>query len=138
MARSRSCYHVLLLLAASCAMLRPTFACRCFNDTASMVLTGPYQRQLHDHVTIENCASACAEIGLTVAGIDGGNHCWCGGLADLDSATAKQQARPTAECTPKDCPMKSRDGCSCSGDPAERCGAAQRLMAYEFTCRSTR
>ena len=60
----------------------------CFNDTAGagMVLTGPEQYQLHDHVTLGNCASACAGIKLAVAGIDGGNHCRCGSVANLASA----------------------------------------------------
>ena len=31
--------------------------------------------------------------------------------------------------------MKTRDGCSCSGDLTEHCGAAGRLLAYEFTCK---
>jgi hypothetical protein len=59
--------------------------------------------ELHDHVTLEDCAAACATSNLTVAGISGGT-------------------------------MAYGDGCACTGDPSERCGAPERLLAYEFAC----
>ena len=107
---------------------RPAHACAvtkrlgCFDDTkAGSVLPTP-QPRLHDIVTLENCASACFGAKLAIAGIDGGNHCWCG--SSLTGATA--QKRPDAECA------KS----ACHGNRSETgCGAAGRLMAYAFSCK---
>ena len=90
--------------------------------------------ELHDHVTLEDCAAACATSNLTVAGISGGNHCSCGAPGALTTAAAKAQQRPIEECLPKNCTMAYGDGCACTGDPSERCGAPERLLAYEFTC----
>ena len=67
----------------------------CFNDTADpwgpMVLTGPVQTQLHDHVTLGNCASACAGLELAVAGIVAGNHCHCGSVVNLASVEVSRR-----------------------------------------------
>merc|ERR1712093_327836 len=58
----------------------------CFNDTGLPVPSGApcgsflpqYQPQVHDRVTLEACAAACWLANLTAAGIDAGNHCFCG------------------------------------------------------------
>merc|ERR1711972_701343 len=58
----------------------------CFNDTGLPVPHGApcgslfpqYQPQVHDRVTIEDCAKACWAVKATAAGIDAGNHCFCG------------------------------------------------------------
>ena len=83
-----------------------------------------YQAQLHDKVTLEACALACHELSLTVAGIDAGNHCHCGGGSDLSAAAARSHRRPLAECevTP------------CHAAPAEKCGGPGRLLAFNFSC----
>ena len=60
-----------------------------------------------------------------VAGIDGGNHCYCGAPADLTKAKAK--AKPLAECQTM----------SCRGDRREKktnCGGEDRMIAYTFAC----
>ena len=51
------------------------------------------QAQLHDEVTLEACASACDGLHLPVAGIDGGNHCFCGSAADLATPAAGSHTR---------------------------------------------
>ena len=82
------------------------------------------QPHLHDKVTLPACASACHGLSYAVAGIDGGNHCWCGNASDLSSAGAKARARPAGECQVS----------SCHADPSEKCGGAGRLLAYGFVC----
>ena len=93
-----------------------------------------YRVELHDHVTLENCAAGCHASMMGVAGIDGGNHCHCGPLSALSGPVARAETRPLAECSPKGCPMQPRDGCSCSGKNTERCGTLDRQLAYNFTC----
>ena len=101
----------------------------CYNDTdCPSCSAGPvlpvYQPQLHDKVTLPACASACHGLSYAVAGIDGGNHCWCGNASDLSSAGAKARARPAGECQVS----------SCHADPSEKCGGTGRLLAYSFVC----
>ena len=81
-----------------------------------------YQPQLHDKVTLGNCAEACWGLRLAVAGIGGGNHCFCGSAGDL--AAARSHTRPAAEC----------QATPCHAAPAEKCGGAGRLLAYNFSC----
>ena len=60
----------------------------------------------------------------TLAGIDAGNHCWCGAEANLDNPGARAKNRPLAECevTP------------CHADKDEKCGGTDRLLVYNFSC----
>ena len=63
----------------------------------------------------------------SVAGIDGGNHCYCGTPAALASAAALKAKRPLAEC----------QAMACRGDPngeKANCGGENRLIAYTFAC----
>lgn len=86
-----------------------------------------YQQALHDRVTRDACASACAALQLEAAGIDGGNHCFCGDLADVESAAARARSRPIAEC----------EASACHGDPVGEpngCGGPGRLLVYDFIC----
>ena len=117
----------------------------CFNDSKYSVpaLLPHKHEELHDRVSLENCAAACAGSAAaasdggnitTIAGVSGGNHCTCGTTADLDGAEAKSRARPLPECLAEPCSMVYGDGCACTGKPSERCGATERLMAYSFTC----
>ena len=101
----------------------------CFNDTdCPSCSAGPvlpvHQPQLHDKVTLPACASACHALSYAVAGVDGGNHCFCGNASDLSSAGAKARARPAGECQTS----------ACHADPSEKCGGAGRLLAYSFVC----
>jgi hypothetical protein len=87
--------------------------------------------ELHDRVSLESCAAACAGAADgggadTVAGVSGGNHCACGTPADLGSAEAKRRARPLSECLAEPCSMAYGDGCACTGAPSERCGESRR------------
>ena len=107
----------------------------CLNIAApAQDLLPVYRAELHDHVSLENCAAGCHASKMGVAGIDGGNHCHCGPLSALSGPVAKAETRPLAECSPKNCPMQPRDGCSCSGKTTERCGAPDRQLVYNFTC----
>ena len=102
----------------------------CFNDTGcpgggcAHPILPRYQSQLHDKVTLEACASACNNLHLTVGGIDAGNHCFCGSIADLAAASARNHSRPLSECqvTP------------CHAAAAEKCGGTGRLLAFNFSC----
>jgi hypothetical protein len=101
----------------------------CFDDTdcqrgCTSPLLPRYQAQLHDKVTLGACASACVSLRLAVAGIDGGNHCFCGSVADLASAAARSHSRPQNEC----------QSTRCHAAPAEKCGGNGRLLAYNFSC----
>eukprot|EP00935_MAST-01C_sp_MAST-1C-sp1_P002031 g2031.t1 len=113
------------------------------NDTS--VLLPESRPELHDHVTLEDCASACystsgggGDEGMEVmvaAGIEGGNHCFCGHANALSAPTARALARPISECQVAACPMTYKSQCACTGAPAtERCGAPGRLLAYNFSC----
>jgi hypothetical protein len=108
-----------------------------------------YQPQLHDKVTYERCASACFGLqqassnavgvgppplgvagvtpatkggdGRYAAGIDGGNHCFCGKLL----AGAAVWIRPATEC----------QTVPCHADPSEtQCGGVGRMVVYNYTC----
>ena len=119
----------MMLIAAMAALAVPVSRCRpdvvlgCYDDTN----LGPYgllpspQPQLHDKVTLENCATACTQVGLPVAGVDGGKHGGCGSPADL--AWNREVAMAECQTTP------------CHGDPAEKgCGGLNRTVAFNFTC----
>jgi hypothetical protein len=97
---------------------------RCYNDTAVGSLLPVPEPSTHDKTTLEVCAWACFGGKHTLAGIDAGNHCWCGEESDLGSAAAKASQRPLSECevTP------------CHADKEHKCGAVDRLLVYEFAC----
>eukprot|EP01048_Picozoa_sp_COSAG05_P004575 COSAG05_NODE_251_length_12871_cov_4.691669_9_plen_339_part_00 len=99
----------------------------CFDDSGcpdgcAHPLFPRYQAQLHDRVTLEACAAACDELHLSIGGIDGGNHCFCGNTTDLQ--TARSHSRPLAEC----------QASPCHAAPAEKCGGIDRLLAFNFSC----
>lgn len=80
-----------------------------------------YQPQLHDRVTLENCAEACDALTLPLAGIEAGNHCWCGrSVAGVPAA----RGRPQPEC----------EADRCHGDEAEPCGGDLRMLVYRYGC----
>jgi hypothetical protein len=79
-----------------------------------------YIPALHDVVTLENCAAACAGLKLGLAGIDAGNHCWCGASV----ATAASRGRPMAECSVL----------HCHGNSSELCGGGDRMVVYQYSC----
>ena len=82
-----------------------------------------HQPQLHDHVTLESCAAACHRARLALAGVDAGNHCWCG--ASVAAAAAQLRLRPRAEC----------EASVCHGNTSERvCGGVGRMLVYSYSC----
>jgi len=95
----------------------------CYNDTG-ISLFPRQERELHDHVSVENCAAACFFANATIAGIDGGNHCSCGDEAALSNATGR--LRPQGEC----------EVSNCTGAHNESCGGTGRMLAYSFTCKA--
>lgn len=95
----------------------------CYNDSAGFLALPNYQPQVHDKVTFETCAAACHSTGPgALAGIDGGNHCYCGKAVAAGAAT---YARPMPECQTS----------TCHADPTERgCGGYHRMLVYSFEC----
>ena len=100
----------------------------CYDDTARSSILPDFQPQTHDLTTIAVCAEACAKTAKhdAVAGIDGGNHCYCGALVDTKTATAKAKVKPLAECQTMACRGDTRIKNNCGGD--------NRLVAYTFAC----
>ena len=101
----------------------------CYNDSdwssgRGLVLPA-WQQAQHGKISLEACAAACHAAKLTVAGVNAGSDCFCGGDADLESAAAQARSRPKPEC------MKS----ACGADPGEKeCGGPGRLLAFRFSC----
>ena len=79
-------------------------------------------------MTLETCAAACyarSSAAAELAGVSGGDECFCGTSADLSSAAAKALSRPKTECATS----------ACAGDPHEKeCGGAGRLLVYAYSC----
>ena len=95
----------------------------CYNDSGTVVLP-VYQPQLHDKVTFQACASACYGIQNTLAGIDGGNHCFCGNSL---APGAAGRSRPMSECAEN----------ACHANSAEKdCGGHDRMVVFDFDCKS--
>ncbi|KAI9449272.1 WSC domain-containing protein [Lactarius psammicola] len=101
----------------------------CYSDS-------PGARALHARVdagdtTVESCVTACQAQGLTLAGVEFGQECWCGSeiengqtFVGNDDGIKHGNFRPY----PDDpyCNMP------CKGDPTELCGGASRLNVYKF------
>ena len=101
----------------------------CYNDTRGggdgSVILPTYQPQVHDLVTFEACASACFGINNTLAGIDEGNHCYCGNA--VPPAAAAARSRPMAECSANACHANSAE---------KECGGPDRMVVYDFVCKA--
>lgn len=78
---------------------------------------------VHDKTTLELCAAACFEAKLAVAGIDAGNHCYCGAAGSLDHSASL--VRPIAEC----------EADPCYADKSEKCGGKGRMLTFPFNCK---
>ena len=101
----------------------------CFNDTARGSVLPVPEPATHDKTTLQVCAAACFAdrrqgVFNTLAGIDAGNHCYCGTAADLATAAAQASIRPLAEC----------QASPCHADKDQRCGGIGRLLVYNFSC----
>ena len=96
----------------------------CYNDTDRGSILPDFQPQTHDLTTIDVCAQACSKAAKSVAGIDGGNHCYCGSTSDLSKA--KTQSKPVSQCQTMPCRGDRRIKSNCGGE--------NRLIAYSFAC----
>lgn len=132
---------------------KPPMACTvtsylgCFNSSTAaqeQALLPVAIPRLHDHVTLEACASACAGDGAAAqvaAGIRDGNHCFCGPATALSTPAAHALSRPESECIvpAARCPCANGTvhgcGCRCSGNLKESCGDTDRLLGFSFACK---
>jgi hypothetical protein len=112
---------------------------QCFNDTdttgtpdcgggtTACILSSNHVTEQHDHLTKAGCAVVCQNANFSVAGVDAGNHCYCGNPADLKAATSK--AVPLSQCN-----SNTAVG-GCSGNHSDTfCGAIGRMLTYSFAC----
>ncbi|KLO11660.1 galactose oxidase [Schizopora paradoxa] len=79
----------------------------------------PYQNILTLNNSATNCLNLCGEFGYPAAGMEFGDECWCGDVADI-------VANGGTNATETDC------AAPCSGDPIHLCGGSERLSLYEF------
>ncbi|KAH9987623.1 copper radical oxidase [Russula compacta] len=77
----------------------------------------PYQIIFPQNNTAQNCLSQCSTFGFPAGGMEFGDECWCGDVADITN-----NGGTTAAAT--DCSI------ACSGDPFHLCGGAERLQLY--------
>ncbi|KAH9991267.1 hypothetical protein BJV77DRAFT_547602 [Russula vinacea] len=77
----------------------------------------PYQIIFPQNNTAENCLSQCSTFGYPAAGMENGNECWCGDVADITNNGGTTVAE--TNCTT-----------ACSGDASHLCGGAQTLQLY--------
>ncbi|KAF2433685.1 galactose oxidase [Tothia fuscella] len=93
----------------------------CLSDAAGApVRTFPYQVILKTNNTATNCLSLCSQYRYNAAGMEYGEECWCGDLADVvpNGATLKPES---------DCNMP------CTGNAtAGICGGPNRLTYYAW------
>ncbi|CAO1626462.1 unnamed protein product [Jaminaea pallidilutea] len=64
--------------------------------------------------TVEACSAACSSRGLSIAGLEYGQECWCGSKLAYAAASAPDS----------DCNMP------CTGNNGQNCGAGNRLSIY--------
>ena len=94
----------------------------CYDDSQNEGLGLAFQQAVHDHTTLELCADACFENHMPVAGIDRGNHCFCGAAGSLDKAKALLRPLPECQTSP------------CYANKEEKCGGKGRMLTFSFTC----
>ena len=82
----------------------------CFAEAADRAL--PVQKTLGSN-TVEACRTACADSLYPYAGLQFGSQCWCGTDYSKHGAVSESQ-----------CSM------SCTGNPAQKCGAAWKNSVY--------
>ncbi|TDL23466.1 copper radical oxidase [Rickenella mellea] len=77
----------------------------------------PYQNILTNNNSATNCLTLCSTYGYPAGGMEFGDECYCGDVADIQ-ANGGQNASET------DCSF------ACSGDPIHLCGGAERISLY--------
>lgn len=91
----------------------------CLSDTAVNGRTLPHQILLPLNNTAANCLSQCAAYGYMAGGMEYGQECYCGDLADVQASGATFQ--PETDCvTP------------CPGNGTFLCGGGNRLSYYTW------
>jgi hypothetical protein len=88
-----------------------------------------YEAAVGAKLSLEACGAACykSDPTDTLAGVEGGNRCFCGKPSDLATAAAKARSitgRAQCETVP------------CVGNPTREkgCGGVGLMLAYAFTC----
>jgi hypothetical protein len=115
-----------------CAAIQIHHTEGCFNYSSwKQGSVGPvlpnYQPSVDDaKLTLESCGAACYETNPTsLAGVVGGDRCFCGTAADLATATAKALSAPKGTC----------ETMACKGNVDEQvCGGAGMLLVYAYSC----
>lgn len=106
-----------------------TLGCYNYSDWkqgASGPVFPSYMPSVADKLTLETCAAACFAADPTgLAGVVGGDRCFCGTEANLSSAAAQARSEPKATC----------ETVACRGNPGERgCGGVGTMLAYAYSC----
>lgn len=91
----------------------------CMLDSSTGSRTLPYQLILAENNTATNCLDQCAAFGYMAGGMEYGEECYCGDIADVTASGATLQPET-------DCNM------ACSGNGSYICGAGNRLSYYTW------
>ncbi|KAF2467278.1 putative glyoxal oxidase precursor [Lindgomyces ingoldianus] len=79
----------------------------------------PYQIILNNNNTANNCISQCSAFGYNAGGMEYGNECYCGDVADTQAVGATYVS-------------ESQCQFACSGNATTICGGARRLSFYTW------
>ncbi|KAF4584731.1 hypothetical protein EYR38_001962 [Pleurotus pulmonarius] len=85
----------------------------CFVDNAHGRIFG-FEAPVDPNLTVEGCINVCAGMGMSVAGMEFAQECYCGNTL-INGATQGDEAS---------CNM------ACGGNPTEACGGPNRLSVY--------
>ncbi|KAF7291128.1 hypothetical protein MIND_01256000 [Mycena indigotica] len=80
----------------------------------------PWQNIYPTNNSATTCLSQCAAFGYTVGGMEYGQECYCGDLADVQAANVT--FAPESDCN-----------LPCPGDPIHLCGSGDRIQYYKWT-----
>ncbi|KAH7886764.1 copper radical oxidase-like protein [Phlebopus sp. FC_14] len=89
----------------------------CLAEPSGGVRIFPYELDWTTNNTIDGCLNQCAAFGYPAAGLEYGEQCFCGDIADVE-------ANGGTYVSDSDCNMP------CSGDPIHLCGGGNRLSTY--------
>lgn len=91
----------------------------CLIDDA-VVRTFPYQLEFATNNTAENCLNKCAEFGYGAGGMEYGEQCFCGDVANVIAAGAT---------------LQPESGCNmlCTGNSSYYCGGPSRIQYYTWS-----
>lgn len=92
----------------------------CITDNINNVRTFPNKIVNPNGNSAQYCLSLCATYGFMAAGMEYGEECYCGDVANI--AAAGTTVRPDGECNTV-----------CPGDSRYLCGAGNRLSYYKWT-----